>query len=179
MTRVDDIVSSISREKFTRRSNEFGLTYADAFGTVKDMVFEVLRLTDIAGTKPDMVMLCEEIGENTGKRHYHSYVHFPKKVTVHENSFDHYDLHCHIDRVKRTRNRKSIIPIIKYLTKSDPEPLSTFDWKQIFKDNEQPTSSKRVVDWVGGFIKKTFKDKVRIPYRSNPDFRWLLPESLT
>lgn len=212
VSRVDSILSEVqelSRKKFSKRSNEFGLTYADAGRTVKEMMFEVLRLTDIAGVKPDMVMLCEEIGENTGRRHYHSYVHYPKKVTIHEDSFDFFDLHCHIDKVKRTRNRRSIIPMIKYLTKSDPAPLSTFDWRQMLE--EEQGSSSRKVEWEvyinedltqdevfnrlisdgfanelanhyfnwAGFIKKTFREKDKTPYQPNLDFRWNLPENLS
>ena len=171
------------------------------------MVFEALRLTDIAGVKPDKVMLCEEIGENTGKRHYHAYVHYPKKVTCKVDTFDYFELHCHIDNVKRA-GRRSILPMIKYLTKQDENPLSTFDWRAMLEERNRPNGSpnwntyldeglfadevidrliadgfagelaNRFFNW-NGFINKAFPKRPEIPYQPNPNYRFILPEELT
>lgn len=146
---------------FTKRACEFGLTYADAGNSVKDMVFEFLRMNDLAGVKPDMVMLSEEVGKESRLRHYHAYVHFPKKVTANHDSFNCFDLQCHIDNVKRTGNKKSIFPMLKYLTKEDIHPLSTFDWRQMMEDYlGRHNEEKRTPDWCAYLTEGLYADQV-------------------
>ncbi|ORX44058.1 hypothetical protein BCR36DRAFT_373539 [Piromyces finnis] len=74
-------------------------------------------------------MVAEEVGHVTGRRHFHVYIRFTKRVTVNEFNFDMCGLHPHISTVKRNGSR-SIEPMIKYLTKEDKEPLCTFDYKE-------------------------------------------------
>lgn len=153
------VLRTIFIMSFRKRSCEFGLTYADAQGTVKDMIFEALRLTDLGGCKPDMVMICEEVGENTGKRHYHGYIHYPKRVTAKEDSFDLFGLHCHIDNVKRSNNRKSILPMLKYLTKEDNHPLSTFDWAAMLEEGST-VNKRNEPTWEEYLNEGLFNDEV-------------------
>lgn len=146
---------------FTKRSKEFGLTYADAYGSTKDLVFDYLKNMEVATLKADMVLLAEEVGHSTGKRHYHGYVHFPRKVTVDESTFDCFGMHCHIDNVKRTSNKKSILPMVKYLTKEDQHPLSTFDWRRIVQEgSSNECNSRGEPDWTGYLEKGFYQDQV-------------------
>lgn len=114
---------------FSKRAKEFGLTYADASGTTKDLMFDYLINLEIREVKPDKVLLAEEIGVKSGKRHYHAYVHYPKKVSANTFTFDAFGLHCHIDDVKRDSSKRTIIPMLKYLTKEDQAPLATWDYR--------------------------------------------------
>lgn len=192
---------------FTKRAKEFGLTYADACGTTKDLMFDYLINMEIRDIKADKVILAEEIGHKSGKRHYHGYIHFPKKVTADTFTFDAFGLHCHIDNVKRDSSKRSIKPMLKYLTKEDIAPLATWDYKPELENNEtikkEPewnlyleeglTQSEvddrlikdgfanqyanKFLNW-NAFIRKTYPSDKKLPYEPNPSFRFFLPEAL-
>ena len=145
---------------FSLRSDCFGLTYADAKNTEKHLVFEHLCELVLKDAKTTDVMLCEEVGHKTGKRHYHAYVKFEKRLTIHEFDFDCYGLHASIKRVKRD-SKKTIKPMILYLTKEDQFPYSTFDWNQYIIPDEEKKSNKRTSpDWDLYLEEGLFVDEV-------------------
>lgn len=193
---------------FTMRSRDFGLTYPNAEETTKEEVYAALQLIVVGGIGVTKLMLCEEIGHLRGRRHYHAYIKFNKKVSVNEFTFDVCGIHPHIDRVRR-KGTRSIEPMILYLTKEDPAPLSTFDYRR--EIHEEPEKSrKRQPDWDSyqmegltqsevftrlaedgfsnelanhfnnwnGYIKKIFIEGKKPVYKSNPLYQWKLPESL-
>lgn len=132
---------------FSLRSRDFGLTFADARETTKEEVYSSLQLITIGGRIVDRLMLCEEVGHMTGRRHYHAYIRFSAKVSANEFSFDVHGLHPHIDRVRR-RGTRSIEPMLRYLTKEDEHPLSTFDWRPMLEENQSNENNKRKQpDW--------------------------------
>lgn len=130
--------------KFSLRSRDFGLTFADAKETTKPQVFEALHELVFSGVEVVDLLVAEEIGHKTGKRHYHCYIKFEKKVTAKETSFDVCGLHPHIAKVKRNGPR-SIKPMISYLCKEDIMPISTFDWRRMLQEPEE--KNERVPDW--------------------------------
>lgn len=140
----------MSNKKFTRTAKDFGLTYAEAGQTDKLGIYHDLSMLMIGGEMADKIMLCEEVGHKSGRRHYHAYIHFPKKVRVDENSFDIQGLKCHIDRVKRAGPR-SILPMLKYLTKEDKCPIANFDYMKDLEEKETNSTTKRKPDWDGYF----------------------------
>ena len=144
---------------FSMRSRDFGLTYADARDTTKEDVYSFLQLVVINNVAVDRVMLCEEVGHQSGLRHYHAYVRFSEKVTANELSFDCFGLHPHIDRVRR-RGTRSIEPMILYLTKEDQHPLSTFDWRAMLGEANGGTRGSNEPDWDGYFNEGLTVDEV-------------------
>jgi len=60
--------------RFSMRSRDFGLTYADAQNTTKEEIYVALQLKVLNDEMVEALMLCKEIGHQTGKRHYHAYI---------------------------------------------------------------------------------------------------------
>lgn len=196
---------------FSKRSKEFGLTYPEADGTTKDLMFDYLVNLEVRDIKPDKVLLAEEVGHKRGRRHYHVYIHFPKKVSADERTFDAFGLHCHIDNVRRDSSKRSILPMLKYLTKEDIAPLATWDYQkeldagssrennkscdpnweqymalgltqseveaQLVVDGFAGKYANRFLNW-NSFIKKQFPADRKVEYKTNPLFRFCLPEEL-
>lgn len=133
--------------KFTMRSKDFGLTYADAQSVTKEELYcELLNLILENENKVVDLMVCEEIGHKTGKRHFHAYIKFEKKATATEETFDLLGLHPHISKVKRQGTR-SILPMVKYLTKEDQNPIANFNYLELLQIKEQQENNKRKPDW--------------------------------
>lgn len=133
--------------KFSFRSKDFGLTYPEAANVEKAQLFEGLYNLVIRGAKVDMLMVSEEVGHQSGRRHFHVYIRFNKKITCDEKSFDVCGLHCHIQKVIRDGG-KTIYPMLKYLAKEDQFPIATFDWKDIIEKKEEKEKKNKQPDWI-------------------------------
>lgn len=132
--------------RFSLRSRDFGLTYADARDVSKEDLYTHLQLLVINDAIVEKLMVAEEVGHERGRRHFHCYIKFEKKISANEFSFDCFGLHPHIDKVRR-RGTRSIEPMLRYLTKEDENPLSTFDWRAILEENDQETQRRRQPNW--------------------------------
>ena len=199
---LDDINLNKLPPRFIKRGKEFGLTYPEMKDVTKEELYNWLRLgVEVRGTKIDKIMFCEEIGEINGRRHCHAYVSFPKRVTVHEDTFDYRDLHCHIDSVRKNGVR-GYDAMWDYLTKQDKNPLANFDWKRKEKNNSPPWKewvdegltqeqvNQRLLEseWCGKYfdkyfnwsaaIKKFFPPEKPSEYQPDPDHQFFPPADL-
>lgn len=152
---------------FSRRAQEFGLTYADARDVYKDDVFNFLLHNNLGTAEVVKCMVCEEVGHITGKRHFHCYVRYSRRVVVNESTFDYLGLHCHIDGVKRTPDNKKITPMIAYLTKEDTNPIANFDYRAELIEPEEETTKKRQPDWDLYIEEGLFAEEVPLRLRAD------------
>lgn len=134
--------------RFIKRSKDFGLTYPEMLDIPKEELYQWLtRGLEVRRCKPEKVLLGEEIGKNSGRRHCHVYISFPRKVTVNERTFDYKNLHCHIADVKRSGMR-GLKPMLEYVTKEDESPLANFNWEEMLLGKKTVATSPPWKEWV-------------------------------
>lgn len=190
---------------FNYKGIDCGLTYPEAKETTKLGLESFIASWTKNSVEVTKYCICEEIGEKSGRRHYHAYVRFNQQTRLKEDDFDWEGIHCHIKKVKKL-NKTNISPMIIYLTKADKFPASNFDWKACLEDKkvdryppweeylEKKYTREQVVNRLledgyateyanhytqwSGFIKATFKEEPKTPYIHDDTLVFNLPESL-
>ena len=143
---------------FNLRAKEFGLTYPEAAETTKEQVFQALLNTLVPNAVVEKVMVCEEVGHTCGRRHYHAYISFDKRIRANERTFDVFGLHCHIAKVQR--EGRSIRPMLKYLTKEDKLALANFDYLSQLVEEDNQDKKRKAPDWDGYALEGLTVDEV-------------------